>query len=185
MSHFTTVGVEIKDIEALNIALKEMGLNLTKNDQCRYYYGTETMPQVIRLPGSYDCGVVKSGESYFLKYDKYEGEVERYLGKDGIVLLQNYTRAKVELEAKRMRYKCVRKGDIIVIYNPKNSAEKLEVTFNEDGSAVMRAKGFKGSGCMVFDSLEKALGTVTDFKVTSDYGAKVKVSDQQQLKAKL
>lgn len=185
MSHFSKVDVEIRDMEALERAVSNMGFEIKHNIGCRYWGGQEVMDTVIKLPGKYDCGVVKTGETYSLKYDKYGNWVEPHIGVDGQMLLINYSKAKVELEARKLRYKCVAKGEKLVVYNPKKTSEQLEVSFNPDGSASMQAKGFKGSGCMVFSDLEEALGVVKEHTKTGDYRAKNLEETRTALKNKI
>ena len=38
MSHFTEIKTQIKDIEALRLAVQEMGLTLLQNAEARGYY---------------------------------------------------------------------------------------------------------------------------------------------------
>ena len=180
MSHFTDVKVEIKDLAALEEALRNMGFRMLHETTCRGYTNEE-MQNVIKLPGEYDCGVISTESGYALRYDSYNGHVEKYIGEKGTILLQKYTKVKIEQDAKRLGFKCIMKGDVMVVYNPKNAQEKVEVTFNSDGTAKIHAKGFKGKGCMVFADLEKALGTVVNHQKTSEYGAGDNVTSRELL----
>ena len=51
MSHFTHVSAEIRDLDACNKALNNMGLTMQSYGSCRYYFGTEMKENVVRLPG--------------------------------------------------------------------------------------------------------------------------------------
>ena len=48
MSHFTNVKTEIRDMEALENALKSMDLNMEHNAECRHYYGTTIKENVAK-----------------------------------------------------------------------------------------------------------------------------------------
>ena len=59
MSHFTHVSAEIRDLDACNKALNNMGLTMQSYGSCRYYFGTEMKENVVRLPGQYDMALEK------------------------------------------------------------------------------------------------------------------------------
>ncbi len=61
MSHFTHVSAEIRDLDACNKALNNMGLTMQSYGSCRYYFGTEMKENVVRLPGQYDMALEKNG----------------------------------------------------------------------------------------------------------------------------
>src|SRR2546423_15404841 len=83
MSHFTTIKTQIKDIEALRSACKEMGLTLLQNAEARGYYETKTKGDyVIQLKGPYDIALNKQLDGSFgITADLWDGHVEKQVGK--------------------------------------------------------------------------------------------------------
>lgn len=85
MSHVATIEVIIKDqeLEALGAAVKELGLELVRDQKTFKSYQSGLMcDHAIRVPGNpdaYEIGVVKrdDGKGYELKWDTYGGG--RYL----------------------------------------------------------------------------------------------------------
>lgn len=67
MSQIITVQPEerITDIEALQKAAKDLGLELQEKGQVRYYYGTKEADYVLKLPGKYDLGFVKQTDGSY------------------------------------------------------------------------------------------------------------------------
>jgi len=60
MSHFTSIKTQIKDIEALRSAVKEMDLELIANTDARGFYQNKIKGDfVIRLKGPFDIAVNK------------------------------------------------------------------------------------------------------------------------------
>jgi hypothetical protein len=103
MSHFTTINTQIKDIEALRSACKEMGLALLQNTEARGY-GQEKRHGdfVIKLDGPYDIAVSKQKDDTFgFTTDWWNGHVEKEVGKDYSKLLQLYGVHKASLEARK------------------------------------------------------------------------------------
>lgn len=172
MSHFTKVSAEIRDMEALQNALRSMNLSLTHNDRCRYYYGAEIKENVVRLPGKYDMALEENANgSYSINADFFEGDVARTIGPGGSVLLRQYEIEKMRIEAKKMDCKVVGSSDSkLKIVDPKDpSGGKLEVTIEDNGQITFKAKGFKGKSCMKFKKIEEAFGAVTKTKLTSEF----------------
>ncbi len=103
MSHFTTIKTQIKDVEALRLALEEMGYTLTPQAQARGYYQNHIQGDyVIRLKGPYDIAVNRQPDgSYGLTTDWWEGHVEKEVGRDYGKLLQLYGVHKTILEARK------------------------------------------------------------------------------------
>ena len=103
MSHWTTIKTNIKDIDALRDACKELGLDLLPNAQARGYGATTTRGDfVIRLRGPYDIAVHKEHDgTYRLSTDWWEGHVEQEVGKDYGRLLQLYGVHKATREARK------------------------------------------------------------------------------------
>jgi hypothetical protein len=103
MSHFTTIKTQIKDIEALKSACKEMGLTLLQNTMARGY-GSSTRKGdfVIKLAGPFDIAVNKQQDNtYGLTTDWWMGHVEKEVGKDYGKLLQLYGVHKATIEARK------------------------------------------------------------------------------------
>lgn len=170
MSHFTEVKTEIRDIEALKNALNAMDLRLEHNTRCRYYSGAPIRDNVVKLPGPYDMALEKdSNGAYNISADFYRGHVEKTIGKNGSILLNNYSIEKLRIEAKKMGCKVYNSDrNKLKVINPKEQG-KLEVTINEDGTLSFKTTGFKGKKCTKFESLEKAFGSVIETKKTSEY----------------
>lgn len=101
MSHFTTIQTEVRDLEALNDACAELGLQLFANAFCRGYAGVSRQAQhVIRLKGPYDVAVDPGeGGRYDLSADWWDGHVEREVGGGYGRLLQSYGVHKTIREA--------------------------------------------------------------------------------------
>ena len=58
MSHFTTIDIEIKDIEALKAACAEMALAVVDNTEARGWGSARARADhVIKLQGPYDIAV--------------------------------------------------------------------------------------------------------------------------------
>ena len=106
MSHFTTIKTQIKDIDTLSAALREMGLALFPNANARGYYQNSIKGDyVIRLKGPYDVALNKQPDgSYELTTDWWEGHVEKEVGANFGKLLQLYGVHKVIREGKRKGY---------------------------------------------------------------------------------
>ena len=93
MSHFTTIKTEVRDLEALNDACTEMGLQLLKDDHCRGYAGIQRKADhVIKLKGPYDIAVDPvEGGRYGFSADWWEGHVAKEVGPGYGRLLQSYS----------------------------------------------------------------------------------------------
>lgn len=110
MSHFTTIKTQIKDIDALRSACREMGLDLLANAQARGYYENKIQADyVIRLKGPYDVAVNREIDGVFgLTADLWNGHVEKEVGPSYGKLLQLYGIHKATLEARKRGYHVVR-----------------------------------------------------------------------------
>ncbi len=111
MSHFTSIDVEIRDIEALKSACRELNLPLKKNAEARGYGGNSRKAEyVIKLNGPYDVALNfgKDG-SYNVEADFWEGHVEKELGPKMGRLKQFYAVHKTTREAKRKGYNVQRR----------------------------------------------------------------------------
>ncbi len=103
MSHFTEIKTQIKDIEALRSACKEMGLSLILNAEARGYYENKTKGDyVIKLKGPYDIALNKQQDgTYGLTADLWNGHVEKEVGQGYGKLLQLYGVHKATMEARK------------------------------------------------------------------------------------
>ena len=103
MSHFTTITTQIRDVEALRLAVKELGLTLAENATARGYASNETKGDyVIRLKGPYDVALNKTeGGAYGLTTDWWDGHVEKETGANFGRLLQLYGVHKTMIESRK------------------------------------------------------------------------------------
>ena len=103
MSHFTTINTEIKDIEALREACRELGLELLQNAEARGYGSARQRGEfVIRLKGPYDVALHRQPEGrYGLSADWWDGHVEKEVGSNYGRLLQLYAVHKTAREARK------------------------------------------------------------------------------------
>jgi hypothetical protein len=61
--------------------------------------------------------------------------------------------------------------------------KKIEITFMQDGSCTIEAKGFNGSGCLDATApFEEALGIVTDRKKKPEYHVVTTAKKQNVIK---
>jgi hypothetical protein len=103
MSHFTEIKTQIKDIQALQSACQELGLNLLQNAEARGYYENKTKGDyVIQLNGPYDIAVNSQKDgTYGLTADFWDGHVEKEVGEKYGRLLQLYGVHKTQIEARK------------------------------------------------------------------------------------
>lgn len=103
MSHFATIETQIKDIEALRSACKELGLEVVNDADARGYSTNRIHgEQVIKLKGPYDIAVNPNTDGTFgLTCDWYQGHVVNEVGENYGRLLQLYAVHKAIREAKR------------------------------------------------------------------------------------
>jgi hypothetical protein len=102
MSHFTTIDIQIKDLNALRSACAELHLELVPNAEARGY-GTNRLKgdYVIRLKGPYDVALQRQPDNtYRLVADLWEGHVEREVGTGFGRLKQLYGVHKTVREAR-------------------------------------------------------------------------------------
>ena len=111
MSHFTEIKTQIKDIEALRLAVQELGLTLLQNAKARGYYDNQTKGDyVIRLKGPYDIALNKQPDgTYGLTADLWNGHIEKEVGSKYGKLLQLYGVHKATLEARKKGLSVLRK----------------------------------------------------------------------------
>ncbi len=103
MSHFTSIQTQIKDIEALREACRELGLELLQNAEARGYGSTRQRGDfVIRLKGPYDVALNRQTDgTYGLSTDWWDGHVEKEVGSNYGRLLQLYAVHKATREARK------------------------------------------------------------------------------------
>lgn len=103
MSHFTTIQTQVRDIDALRDACRELGLEVLDHAEARGY-GARWHPgdHVIRLKGPYDIALKAQPDGTFsLTTDWWDGHVEREVGPNFGRLLQLYGVYKAQREARR------------------------------------------------------------------------------------
>ena len=103
MSHFTTIKTQIKDIDALRSACKELGLTVVQNAEARGFAEQKLKGDfVIQLKGPYDVALQKQNDgSYGLTTDWWNGHVEKEVGTNFGKLLQLYGVHKATIEARK------------------------------------------------------------------------------------
>ena len=112
MSHFTTVHTEIKDIDALRDACRELGLPVYDQAEARGYATAKLKADhVIQLRGPYDIAVQREGKSYSLATDWWNGHVEKEVGPNFGKLVQLYAVHKATREARKRGYRVTRKRE--------------------------------------------------------------------------
>ncbi|WP_028550821.1 DUF1257 domain-containing protein [Paenibacillus sp. UNC451MF] len=106
MSHFTKMKTEIRDIQALEFACRELGLDLLKDYPARGYTGKLlSADYVIKLKGPYDIALsLGRTNTYTLTTDWYNGHVEKEVGKRAERLLQHYAVHAATLAARKQGY---------------------------------------------------------------------------------
>ena len=106
MSHFATIETQIRDVEALRGACRELGVELLENVAARGYgANTQRGDLVVRLKGPYDVALNRQQDGrYGLTTDWWGGHVERELGAGYGKLLQLYALHKAQAEAHRKGY---------------------------------------------------------------------------------
>ena len=113
MSHFTTVQTQVRDLDALNDACVELGLELLADTPCRGYAAiTREAHRTIKLKGPYDIAVDPSPEndgSYGLTTDWWNGHVAREVGPGYGRLLQCYGVHKTLREARTRGLRATRR----------------------------------------------------------------------------
>ena len=103
MSHFTTIQTQIRDIQALCEACRELGHTVVGTAEARGYRENKIKGEyVIRLKGPYDIAVNRQQDgTYGFTCDWYEGHVEKEVGTQYGKLLQLYGVYKAQIEARK------------------------------------------------------------------------------------
>ena len=111
MSHFTSIQTQIKDLDALAAACKELGVELVHGGTARgYATNTRTGDAVIKLKGPYDIALNRQEDgNYALTTDWWGGHVEKEVGTNFTRLIQLYGVHKAMREAKKKGYLTTRK----------------------------------------------------------------------------
>lgn len=112
MSHFATITTQIKDINALTAACKELGLTVEANTSARGYASNNVHGEhVIRLKGPYDIAVNRQPDgTYGLTTDWWSGYVAQEVGSNFSRLLQLYAVHKATAEARKRGHSVQRKA---------------------------------------------------------------------------
>ena len=122
MSHFVSIETQIKDLEALQDACRELGVELTSDTEARGIGTKQKSERVIRLKGPCDIAVQREANgSYTLTTDWWGGYVEKEVGVRYGRLLQLYAVHKATREARR-------KGLSVQRTRLRNGAIKLTLT---------------------------------------------------------
>lgn len=132
MSHVCTIDLEIKDLDSLAAACKELGLEMVRGQQTYRWYGRSVgdypLPQgfaeqdlgkcqhAIRIPGdsrAYEIGVTERRDGrpgYTLLWDFFAGGygMEAKVGSDGDRLKQEYAAAVSAKIYRRQGYRITR-----------------------------------------------------------------------------
>ena len=114
MSHFTTIQTQIRDVEALEAACTELGVELLRNTEARGFANSTRHGQlVVRLKGPYDIAANQvdaalENAPYELATDWWNGHVEAEVGPNYGRLLQLYGVHKTMREASNKRLRVTR-----------------------------------------------------------------------------
>jgi len=122
MSHFTKIRTQLKDIEALRSACKELGLALLQDTVARGWEGnTVRGDYVIRLKGDFDIALQRQPDgSYSLEADFTMLDPSAEVGPKGGKLLQLYAIHKSIKEARK-------RGHLVKRTQQQNGAIKLVI----------------------------------------------------------
>jgi hypothetical protein len=78
MSHFTTIKIEIKNGQILDLVLRELGYQVEYHSKVRGYRGDRAQAEyVIRQDNGYDLGFRRHGEYYELVADFWGAKINR------------------------------------------------------------------------------------------------------------
>ncbi len=115
MSHFTTILTQIRDVDTLEAACAELGVELIRNTDARgFAKSTRQGELVVRLKGPYDIAGNRPSptEPYELSTDWWNGHVEREVGSHYGRLLQLYGVQKTMREAAKKRLRVARRQEV-------------------------------------------------------------------------
>lgn len=117
MSHFTTILTQIRDVDALEAACAELGVELLRDTEARGFAESSRHGElVIRLKGPYDIAANRANpnegtEPYELSTDWWNGHVEREVGPNYGRLLQLYGVHKTMREAAKKNLRVTRRQE--------------------------------------------------------------------------
>ena len=114
MSHFTTIQTQIRDVDALEAACAELGVELLRNTAARgFNHTTRHGELVVRLKGPYDIAANRATPEapYELSTDWWNGHVEREVGPSYGRLLQLYGVHKTMREAAKKHLRVTRRQE--------------------------------------------------------------------------
>jgi len=117
MSHFTTILTQIRDVDALESACAELGVELLRDTETRgFAISTRHGELVVRLKGPYDIAANRANpndgtEPYELSTDWWNGHVEREVGPNYGRLLQLYGVHKTMREAAKKHLRVTRRQE--------------------------------------------------------------------------
>ena len=114
MSHFTTILTQIRDVDALEAACAELGVELLRDTDARgFANSTRHGELVVRLQGPYDIAANRPAptEPYELSTDWWNGHVEREVGVNYGRLLQLYGVHKTMREAAKKHLRVTRRQE--------------------------------------------------------------------------
>ena len=117
MSHFTTILTQIRDVDALEAACVELGVELLRDTEARGFANSTRHGQlVVRLKGPYDIAANRANpndgtEPYELSTDWWNGHVEREVGPNYGRLLQLYGVHKTMREAAKKHLRVTRRQE--------------------------------------------------------------------------
>lgn len=183
MSHFTSLTTEIRDLEVCKKALENMGLSLQEYGKCRYYYGTEMMQNVVKLPTLYDMALEDNHNgSYSIHADFFNGYVEDVIGRKGSILLREYGEEIVKKTAKELHLSVTHpEKDVYKLRSPQDpNGGYMLVHFDENGEVRFQPKGIKGKNCSKFIGLEDALGKITKREFLPEYYEKTGIKEKDK-----
>lgn len=107
MSHITTVKLQVKDLDALEEACGQLGMELRRGKTTFRWYGREgTCEHAIGLKGqasTYEIGLQREPQAelaYSLAYDAFDGRLEAAAGSGLSRLKQEYAVACASKNAK-------------------------------------------------------------------------------------
>ena len=125
MSHISKIEVEIKSLEDLKAACKQLGFQFCEGQKTHRWYGTarasvsentETdlgkCDHAIKVHKcKYEIGIVKNGNHYNLLWDSYfTGGLQEKIGEDAGLLKQAYSVERIKREARIKGYRVVQKN---------------------------------------------------------------------------
>ncbi len=114
MSHFTTILTQIRDVDALEAACAELGVELLRDTTARgFANSTRHGELVVRLKGPYDIAANRPApsEPYELSTDWWNGHVEAEVGPNYGRLLQLYGVHKTMREASKKHLRVTRRQE--------------------------------------------------------------------------